>query len=234
MLERYGAENFRMWIASEVSVGSDYTCSEIKIATPGKFLTKLWNISRFIAGFPQIEEKPAEEDISPSDRWILAELSSLVDDCLKGYEDYNFFIPANRIRDFTWNTLAAHYVELAKVRAYGAGFSRKEIESARYALHQCLRSILLLLAPICPFITEALWSKIYSDRSIHSHAFPNSKTWETQYLSYEKQILDFNSKVWNEKKARGLSLKESIQIDVPAELSQFASDFRAMHNLTSG
>ena len=73
MLDRSRAENFRMWIASEVSVGSDYTCSESKIATPGKFLTKLWNISRFIAGFPVPEEKPASDDISPSDRWILAD-----------------------------------------------------------------------------------------------------------------------------------------------------------------
>ncbi|HXQ92743.1 MAG TPA: valine--tRNA ligase [Nitrososphaerales archaeon] len=231
MLDRYGAENFRMWIASEVSIGSDYTCSESKIATPGKFLTKLWNISRFIAGFPVPEEKPSYDDISPSDRWILSELSSLTEECIKGYEDYNFFIPANRIRDFTWNIFAAHYVEIAKVRAYGSGFSQKEIVSARYALHQCLRSILLLLAPICPFITEALWLKVYSSQSIHSQTFPDSKNWDSQYLAFEKQIVDFNSKVWNEKKARGLSLKESIQMEIPAELQEFASDLKAMHNI---
>src|SRR5579872_1312477 len=91
MLDRYGAENFRMWIASEVSVGSDYTCSEQKIATPGKFLTKLWNISRFIAGFPEPKVAPPAEKIAPTDRWILSELSVLTEQCMAGYEDYNFF-----------------------------------------------------------------------------------------------------------------------------------------------
>ncbi len=74
MLERYGAENFRMWIASEVSVGSDYTCSEQKIWVRANFLLELWNISRFIAGFPEPKETPSPEKLASSDRWILAEL----------------------------------------------------------------------------------------------------------------------------------------------------------------
>jgi len=232
MLDRYGAENFRMWIASEVSVGSDYTCSEQKIATPGKFLTKLWNISRFIAGFPEPKEIPTYDELSSSDRWILSELSALTEECIAGYEDYNFFVPANKIRDFTWNLFAAHYLELAKGRAYGAGFTQEEIISARYSLHQCLKSILLLLAPICPFITEVLWLRIYSEKSIHAGAFPDPKEWQKEYLKYQKQIVDFNSKVWNEKKAKGLSLKDSLAIDIPDELRTFSKDLKAMHNLS--
>ena len=234
MLNRYGAENFRLWIASEVSVGSDYTCSEQKIASPGKFLTKIWNISRFIAGFENPAREPDYEDLSPSDRWILAELSRLAEECLAGYEDYNFFIPANKIRDFTWNVFAAHYVELAKGRAYGTGFNDKEIMSARFTLRECLKTILLLLAPICPFITEALWLKIYSDQSIHKQMFPDPRKWSQEYLKHEKTILDFNSLVWNEKKARGLSLKGSVQIPIPSELEAFAMDLKTMHNLTIG
>jgi valyl-tRNA synthetase len=232
MLDRYGAENFRLWIASEVSVGSDYTCSEQKIASPGKFLTKLWNISRFIAGFPEPSKVPEYDKLASSDRWILAELSALTEESLAGYGDFNFFIPANKIRDFTWNLFAAHYIELAKGRAYGAGFSEEEIISARYALHQCLKSILLLLAPICPFITESLWLKIYSETSIHGELFPDPKIWEKDYIKYENAIEDFNSRVWNEKKSKGLSLKESLSIDIPEELSGFEKDLRAMHNLS--
>lgn len=233
MLNRYGAENFRLWIASEVSVGSDYTCSEQKIASPGKFLTKLWNISRFIAGFPEPKQRRLSSDeLSASDRWILAELSALTEESLAGYEDFNFFIPANKIRDFTWNLFAAHYIELAKGRAYGLGFSEREIISARYALHQCLRSILLLLAPVCPFITEALWTRIYSEKSIHTEVFPDAKVWDRDYLKYEKQLVEFDSKVWNEKKTRGLSLKDPISLEIPLELSAFEKDLRAMHNLS--
>lgn len=233
MLNRYGAENFRLWIASEVSVGSDYTCSEQKISSPGKFLTKLWNISRFIAGFPIPEMTPNYEDISPSDKWILSELSQLTQECLSGYEDFNFFVPANKIRDFTWNVFAAHYIELAKGRAYGAGFTEKESASARFTLHECLRTILLLLAPIAPFITEELWTRIYSKSSIHTQLFPKFDAWSKESLKFEKRLFEFNSAVWNEKKSKGLSLKESIAVTIPEELTPFAADLKAMHNLVS-
>jgi valyl-tRNA synthetase len=232
MLNRYGAENFRLWIASEVSVGSDYSCSEQKIASPGKFLTKIWNISRFIAGFP-VPEKMALEELNPSDRWILSELSELIRECYSGYEDFNFFVPANRIRDFTWNTFAAHYIELAKGRAYGAGFSERESASARFTLHECLKSILLLLAPITPFITEALWKRIYSASSIHSELFPDKLAWNSDYLKFEKPLVAFNSEVWNEKKAKGLSLKDPMRKTIPPGLEPFESDLVAMHNLSS-
>ncbi|MCL5066762.1 MAG: valine--tRNA ligase [Thaumarchaeota archaeon] len=231
MLNRYGAENFRLWIASEVSVGSDYTCSEQKIASPGKFLTKLWNISRFIAGFPIPKEEPRYDSLSSSDKWILSELSQLTSECLSGYEDFNFFIPANKIRDFTWNIFAAHYVELAKGRAYGEGFSQLDSDSARFTLHECLKSILLLLAPITPFITEEIWTRIYSKSTIHDESFPRASRWSLEFLKFEKPLIEFNGTVWNEKKSKGLSLKSPIAIPIPEELESFVADLRAMHNL---
>ncbi|MDA4112126.1 MAG: class I tRNA ligase family protein, partial [Thaumarchaeota archaeon] len=234
MLGKYGAENFRLWIASEVSVGSDYSCSEQKIASPGKFLTKLWNIARFIGGFPIPEGRPSYQDLSASDKWILAELSKLTQECIAGYEDFNFFVPANKIRDFTWNTFAAHYLELAKGRAYGVGFSETESLSARYTLHECLRSILILLAPICPFITEALWRKVYSRNSIHNELFPEPSKWNQEFLEFEKAIVDFNSLIWNEKKTHGLSLKDQYKVEIPTKLKEFEKDLKIMHNLTSG
>lgn len=231
MLEKYGAENFRMWIASEVSVGSDYTCSEQKISTPGKFLNKLWNVAKYITSFPVPSNEPAL--LNPSDKWILAELSSLTKECLEGYENYNFFIPSNKIRDFTWNTFAAHYIELAKGRAYGVGFSEEDSLSARYTLHECLKTILLLLAPITPFVTDEIWIKAYSDKTIHIELFPTPRECDEKDLKKGKALIEFNSMVWNEKKSKGLSLKEGIAIEVPLDLAGFKDDLKGMHNLHS-
>lgn len=231
MLEKYGAENFRMWIASEVSVGSDYTCSEQKISTPGKFLNKLWNVAKYITGFPVPRNEPAR--LNASDKWILAELSSLTKECLEGYEDFNFFIPSNKVRDFTWNTFAAHYIELAKGRAYGVGFSEEDSLSARYTLHECLRTILLLLAPITPFITDEIWVRVYSDKTIHGELFPSPREFDEKDLKIGKALMEFNSMVWNEKKSKGLSLKDPIAIEVPPELAEFKNDLKGMHNLAS-
>jgi valyl-tRNA synthetase len=164
IVHRYGADTFRFWSASEANLGQDFRCSEQKILSSQKFLSKLWNLGRFLSSFDFISEAPHE--LSASDKWILAELSNLVEECEKGYEDFNFFIPANAIREFTWGLFASHYVEMVKGRVYDINDSVGQ-KSAIFTLHKCLSTILKLLAPLCPFITEELWTKIYSTQSIH-------------------------------------------------------------------
>ena len=166
ILERNGADMFRLWAASEVNLGSDFRVSEIKITGVGKFLSKLWNISKFISSFPVVEEEPLE-----TDKWILSELSTVIDESLDGYSDYNFFVPANKVREFIWNIFAPHYIELVKQRAYGIDFDEKSKRAAWSTLHICLKNSLLLLAPIVPFITDKIWREVYSDQSIHKQIF---------------------------------------------------------------
>ncbi len=140
-------------------------------------------------------------------------------------------MPAIAIREFTWNVFAANYIEMVKARAYGIGFSEEERDAAIFTLHKVLSTILKLLAPITPFITDHLWQTLYSDQSIHKQR--QAKPENSEDLSqFTKEITEFNSKVWNEKKSKGLSLKESIAISVPENLSVFSKDFASMHNLS--
>ncbi len=227
ILEKYGADIFRYWAAAEASLGSDFRCSEERIANAGKFLTKLWNISRFISMFPAVKNvKPID-----SDKWVLAELNKLVKECRKGYEDFNFFIPANKIRDFIWNVFADHYVEMVKKRAYGEGFSKEEKESAWFTLHTCLETILELLAPIVIFMTDFIARELYHKHSIHTEEFPEPQ-WDEKMSHLTQKLLEFNSKVWNMKKEKGLSLKDPIAMETPVELKQFEKDLKAMHNFS--
>ena len=228
VIERLGADTFRFWSASEVNQGYDFRCSEQKMDSTKKFLSKLWNVSRFLSSFPVIE---SSDVLFETDKWILSELDKLIIECQKGYEKYNFFIPAIAIREFTWNLFAANYIEMVKARAYGIGFSEDEKNAAIFTLHKVLSTILKLLAPITPFITDHLWRTLYSDKSIHiqKQAQPESPE---DFTHLTKEISEFNSKVWNQKKENGLSLKDSISIEIPEKLLSFAKDFSSMHNLT--
>ncbi|MGH9921998.1 MAG: class I tRNA ligase family protein, partial [Nitrososphaerales archaeon] len=154
----------------------------------------------------------------------------LVEQCKKGYEEFNFFVPANGIREFTWNVFAANYIEMAKPRAYGLGFDEEEKVAAWYTMHKTFSTILLLLSPIVPFITDQLWHTLYSNESIHKQKFPEA-AWSTELANYTKQISDFNSLVWNSKKEKGMSLKDPISINVPHELELFRKDLVAMHSI---
>ena len=227
VIEQFGADTFRFWSASEINHGYDFRCNEQKIESAKKFLSKLWNVSRFLSSFPIIESGIT----TATDKWILNELDNLIKECKKGYDEYNFFIPAIAIREFTWNLFAAHYIEMVKARAYGIGFTDEERDGAIYTLHKTLSTILKLLAPITPFITEYLWKTLYSSESIHKQHQVETES-EYNQSKITKEITEFNSKVWNEKKTKNLSLKDSITITIPDSLESFKKDLKSMHNLT--
>ncbi len=226
ILEKYGADCFRFWTTQEANLGEDFRISEAKIAGAGKFITKLWNVSRYVSCFPY----PRRAKLQASDRWILAVLSETVERCLRGYRELNFFIPSTAVRDFIWNIFAPHYIEMTKPRAYAAGFNIMEQKAAWYTLHTVLKTCLLLLAPITPFVTDTIWRKLYGSKSIHLSLFPKP-AFPRGPAKYTDKIIEFNTAVWSMKKAGGLSLKEEIQYPIPGELKPFERDLRAMHNL---
>ena len=119
---------------------------------------------------------------------------------------------------------------MAKGRAYGIDFSDEERDAAIYTLHKVLSTILKLLAPITPFITEYLWKTLYSKDSIHKEKIPETENVE-DFSQSTQNVIEFNSKVWNEKKEKSLSLKDSIKVVIPKELEIFRKDLTAMHNL---
>jgi valyl-tRNA synthetase len=226
ILEKHGADAFRFWAASETSLGSDFRCSEDRISSATKFLTKLWNISRFISMFPE----PREFDtalLAETDKWILSELEKLKAECMEGYRGFNFFVPATKVRDFVWNVFAAHYIEMVKKRAYGEGFGEEEKNSAVYTLHLVLKEVAMLLAPVMPFETDYIFRGLYCDR-VHDKEFPESRDIEPVDGS---KILEFNESVWKEKKEKGLSLRSGIKIDIPDGLKPFEKDLISMHNI---
>ena len=234
IISRHGADTFRFWSAIEANHGQDFRCSEQKIVEAQKFLTKLWNIGRFVSSFEIISSY--ESDLLSSDKWILGELSNLVNECVRGYKEYNFFIPASQIREFTWNIFASHYLELVKSRAYNDKVPNNRY-SALYTLHKCFSVILLLLAPICPFITDKLWTTIYSQESIHVQKFPLHDKDYGDMCKFTKAIIDFNSLIWTKKRestnenGKRYSLRDPIKAEIPDELKQFKDDLKEMHNI---
>ena len=228
VIKRYGAEAFRAWVFFEGDItDGDVKYSYARTEGSGKFLTKLWNISRLISSFPE----GSGTTLTPSEKWILSELSALMTRTGDNYENYEFSKAAVELRYFTWNIFADHYVEMVKSRAYGGpNITKEEQEAAWYGLHTCLSNILLLLAPLTPFITDFLWRKMYSTSSVHLEKFP-SFDFESDYIGATQQLLEFNSATWNAKKAKGLSLRDTISTVIPDQLKPFENDLRRMHHI---
>ncbi len=227
ILKKYGAEAFRIWSCLEGNITKgDIRCSFERIEGNSKFLTKLWNVARFVSMFPEVENP----ELTDTDKWILSELSLLVERTKKNYEVYEFSAIADDIRNFIWNVFASHYIEMVKTRAYGQGFTKKEQESAWFTLHTIFKTTLKLLAPIIPFITDYIWRELYGEESIHKESFPKSE-WKYGLEKLTNRLLEFNTNVWKTKKDKGMSLKSGIKMKILEELKPFEKDLKRMHNI---
>ncbi|MFO1533361.1 MAG: class I tRNA ligase family protein [Thermoplasmatota archaeon] len=222
IVQKVGSDAFRLWIAGESTVGDDFRINEEKIAGAGKFMQKLANVASFVGKMPQPHDRP--KHLHPADQWILGELDAVLQTSVAAYKEMDFFTPANAVRSFVWNTVAPHYLEMVKGRAYNKD------EAACWTLHQLLRTVLRLLAPVTPFASHYYGKNVYG-LDVHSSPFPDLAGFPRK-AEQTDEIVAFNSQVWKTKQEKGLSLGAPIQgVAVPVGLKEFEAELKDMHKL---
>lgn len=171
IIEKYGVDVFRYWVGT-ANIGSDLPFNEKDLIAGKRFLTKLFNASRFV--FMNLKDykrqKPKLEEI---DKWMLQKTKEASEKAREQYLKYNIAGAKRTIEEFFWHTFCDNYLEIVKKRIYGGG--KKKKMSAQYTLYQSLLTILKLLAPIMPFITEEIYQKYFKkfekEKSIHLSNF---------------------------------------------------------------
>ncbi|MHA2169282.1 MAG: valine--tRNA ligase [Candidatus Kariarchaeaceae archaeon] len=232
IVERYGGDAIRLFGAMEASHGSDIRFSENRLRGGAKFLNKIYNIARFISSF----ERPKIVTIDQAaDQWIIKELKQVSKETLQGYDTFDPHPAARSVRYFTQEIFASNYMELVKNRAYNRNseFTNDESSSAIETLYLCLDTILKFLAPIVPFITDYIYRKLF-DKSIHLERFSDFNDIEELETGLTQLLLDYNSAIWNIKRAEGLSLREGLRVvSLPKKLHPFKKDLTTMHSIES-
>jgi len=161
-LMKYSADALRQWAAAG-TLGDDYPFSWEECEHSQRFLTKLWNISRFM-GMHLEDYKGEKGELTETDRWILSKLQRLVKTCTEDLDRYVFNTPLMQIRSFVWHELADDYLEMVKHRLYKPEiYGENSRKGAQYTLHTTLRTILGLLAPITPHICDEIWGETFKD-----------------------------------------------------------------------
>jgi len=229
LLNIYGGEAIRFWasIEGDLSKG-DLKCSEEKIKAELKTLSKILNVSKFVMLFDKPSKKPNLEKL---DKLFIDYIENLTEIIDSSYSKYDFHHPALELRRFLWDIFASNYLEIVKARAYNQKnkFTDEESNSAKYTLHLLLERFLILSYPIIPQIT----SLIIGEKGINllGGKWPKVKKGNSDLKLIEK-IMDFNSKIWKEKKEKGISLRNEISgIKIPKELKEFEKDLIATHKL---
>jgi valyl-tRNA synthetase len=159
LMERYGADALRLTLLILSPQGADIHFAEERVDIGRHFANKLWNAFRLIRphleGFTPDEAK-ARPHLRDEDQWILSLLASTTRQVTRNLTAYRIGDAALAIYDFTWRELCDWYLEMAKPRLY-AGVDSPDAPAVRYALHRVFSTILRLLHPFMPYLTEELW-----------------------------------------------------------------------------
>lgn len=153
---KYGADAARMALIVGNTPGTDMRISEDKIKGYKHFANKLWNITRFV--LQEVEDRPQASALNEADAALADELSRLVQDVTRDIDEYRAYLAAEKIYHFTWHRLADELLEESK--ALFAGDDEAAKASRRTLLLSHLETILKLLHPFMPFVTEEIWTSL--------------------------------------------------------------------------
>jgi valyl-tRNA synthetase len=164
-LERFGADAVRYWAASK-RAGVDTRLDEGQLRVGRRLATKLLHAARFVLALDGVGAAEATDAL---DRALLARLAGVVDEATTAFEAYE---PARALEatEACFWSFCDHYLELVKGRAYGEAGPASQA-SAVGTLRLALDTLVRLLAPVLPFVTEEVWSW-WRDGSVHTSPWP--------------------------------------------------------------
>jgi len=153
VIDTYGADSLRFFLTTNSAPGMDLRYDEDKVKSTWNFINKLWNASRFV--LMNLESFTKEEytydDLSLADKYILTKLNKVIKDVRKNMEKYNFHNVGNSLYNFVWEDFCDWYIELSK---------GKNSNTTKSVLLDVLTSIIKMLHPFMPYVTEEIYQKL--------------------------------------------------------------------------
>ncbi|WP_151640883.1 valine--tRNA ligase [Corynebacterium sp. 11A] len=180
-VERFGADALRFALARGANPGVDLPLGEDAAQSARNFSTKLFNATRFaLMNGAEVGELPARAELSDADRWILDRLNEVVGAVNRYLDDYQFAKANEELYHFTWDELCDWYLEIAKVQIPRDNDTASEAERHRGAITQrvlghALDTVLRLLHPTMPFVTEVLWTALTDGESLVVASWPEAE-----------------------------------------------------------
>ena len=171
LVSAYGADALRFTLAKGANPGADQPLSEEWVQGSRNFVTKLWNAGRFalMRGATVEGPLPPVEQLASADRWILSRLTAVVGEVDELYESFEFGKVADTLFHFAWDEVFDWYVELAKAPIEAGG---EAAAVTRRVLGHVFDTLLRLLHPVMPFVTEELWTTLTGGESLVVASWP--------------------------------------------------------------
>ena len=166
VIDKYGADALRFFLATSSSAGTDLRYDEEKVASSWNFFNKLWNASRYVLMNTEDLSEIKLFDLEKKDKWILTKYNKLIKTVTNNMEKYDFNLVGSELYNFIWADFCDNYIEMSK-------FSLDKV-ATQSTLIYVLNGILKMLHPFAPFITEEIYQmiKINGEKSIMESNYP--------------------------------------------------------------
>ena len=215
VIDSYGADSLRFFLTTNTAPGTDLRYDEEKVKSTWNFINKLWNASRYVLmnmdDFK--EENITFENLSKADKWILTAKNRLIQEVTKNMENYEFHHVGNSLYQFIWEDFCDSYIELSKSLMN---------DTTKTVLLDVLTTILKLLHPFMPYVTEEIYTKlpVRDSESIMISSYPvyNDKEIFDQDFENISRVISDLTEIRNLKVTNGVKKDAKVMIETSEEL----------------
>ncbi len=158
-IDEYGADALRFTFASLATTGRDIRFDLGRIEGYKNFCNKLWNASRYV--LMNTEDLDAgDAEFSTADRWIRSRLNQATASMHEHFGNYRLDLAAQTVYEFTWHEFCDWYLELSKPVLQSEDATAAQKRGTRQTLIEVLETLLRLLHPLMPFVTDEIWAQV--------------------------------------------------------------------------
>ena len=238
----HGTDALRFTFASLATQSRDLSFDLGRVEGYRNFCNKLWNAARFVMMTTEADSGTGPEKLSPYDRWIRSRLDATIAAVRAGFAGYRFDQAAQALYEFTWYDFCDWYLEFSKPVMQSADSPAGERRGTRRTLIETLETLLRLLHPLMPFITEEIWQRVgpragRTGASIMSEPYPAAQpgAFAPEVESEVRWVMDF---ILGVRRIRGeLDIAPSVpfalrlQNATPLDLERYARNEGALKRL---
>jgi valyl-tRNA synthetase len=221
VIDQYGTDALRIYLATNSSPGQDTRYIEEKVEAQANYLNKIWNSARFIMSYLPDNFKPQRllrEHLDPLQLGILHRLNELLAQVKTNLLKYEIGFASSLMYQFVYDEFCSWYLEFSKLTLNQPDESKKT--TTMNVLYHVLKSILIVLHPFAPFITESIYLQLPGHlASIYLELYPSPLVLgqvDESYGLLQAMITDIRSFKVNHQLAPNANLKIAIHTNHPA------------------
>lgn len=210
LMEQYGADGVRMGMLFASPAGNDLLFDESLCEQGRNFSNKIWNALRLVKSWTP-EDKPAPEVADLAISWMDNRISQVVEEINEHYAKFRISDVVMTCYKFAWNDFCSWYLEAVKPN-FGEAIDTKTL--SRVIDH--FETLLKLLHPITPFITEEIWDLLAERTSPQDRVvvapWPTNNTFDAKLTDGFARATDLVSQVRNIRKQNNIPMKTAIEL----------------------